>query len=105
MTEPKSQLANICKATGLTFKLHDLRRTFATHATNAGVSYELIQKALNHKSGSVTSGYIIKNVEMMRPVFNTIFKAYTKMWDDETFETYFDPKGYRNPEMVDPNHG
>ena len=99
MTEPKSQLANICKATGITFMLHDLRRTFATHATNSGVSYELIQKALNHKSGSVTSGYIIKNVEMMRPVFNTVFEAYTKMWDEDTFNEYFDPKGYQ--EIVD----
>jgi integrase len=99
MTEPKSQLANICKATGITFMLHDLRRTFATHATNSGVSYELIQKALNHKSGSVTSGYIIKNVEMMRPVFNTVFEAYTKMWDEDTFNEYFDPEGYQ--EIVD----
>jgi hypothetical protein len=79
--------------------LHDLRRTFATHATEAGVSYDQLQKALNHKSGSVTSGYIIKNVEMMRPVFNTIFEAYTKMWDEDTFTEYFDPDGYQ--ELVD----
>jgi integrase len=94
MTEPKSQLAKLCDAVGFKFMLHDLRRTFATHATEAGVSYDQLQKALNHKSGSVTSGYIIKNVEMMRPVFNTIFKSYTKMWDADTFSQYFDPEGY-----------
>ena len=87
MTEPKSQLAKICKATGIHFRLHDLRRTFATHAISAGTSYELIQKALNHKSGSVTSSYIIGNIEMMRPVFETIFLAYSKMYlDDDEYE-------------------
>jgi hypothetical protein len=99
MTEPKSQLAKICEAVGFKFMLHDLRRTFATHATEAGVSYDQLQKALNHKSGSVTSGYIIKNVEMMRPVFNAIFESYTKMWDADTFSEYFDPEG--NEEIVD----
>jgi integrase len=104
MTEPKSQLAKICEAVGFKFMLHDLRRTFATHATEAGVSYDQLKKALNHKSGSVTSGYIIKNVEMMRPVFSTIFKSYTKMWDADTFSEYFDPEG--NEEIVDsPNNG
>jgi integrase len=92
MTEPKSQLARICKATGLQFRLHDLRRTFATHAMSAGVSYELIQKALNHKSGSVTSNYIINNVDMMRPVFDTIFLAFSKMYlDIEEYEELVDP--------------
>jgi hypothetical protein len=31
---------------------------------------------------------------MMRPVFNTIFESYTKMWDADTFSQYFDPEGY-----------
>ena len=88
MTEPKSQLAKICSAVGFKFRLHDLRRTFATHASKAGVQFDLIQKALNHKAQNVTSGYIISNVDLMRPVFDTIFAEYSKYWDAETFQDY-----------------
>ena len=66
MTEPKSQLRFIKAATGLSFSLHDLRRTFATHANAQGVEYENIRRALNHKSGgSVTSQYIISQIETL----------------------------------------
>ena len=100
MTEPKSQLARICKAIGIEFRLHDLRRTFATHATRAGTSYELIEKALNHKSGSVTSSYIIVNIDMMRSVFDTVFLAYSKMYlDIEEYERLVDPEG--SQEIID----
>ena len=102
MTEPKSQLARICKAIGIEFRLHDLRRTFATHATIAGTSYELIQKALNHKSGSVTSSYIIGNINMMRPVFDTVFLAYSKMYlDIEDYERLVDPEGSQERRACD----
>jgi integrase len=102
MTEPKSQLARICKATGIQFRLHDLRRTFATHATMAGKSYDLIQKALNHKPESVTSSYIIGNIGMMRPVFDTVFLAYSNMYlDDEDYEKLVDPEGSQEI-LVDP---
>ena len=34
----------------------DLRRTFATHAHAAGVDFESVRKAMNHKSGgSITT--------------------------------------------------
>ena len=91
MTEPKSQLARICKAVGFKFRLHDLRRTFATHASKAGVQFDLIQKALNHKAQNVTSGYIINNVDLMRPVFDTIFAEYSKYWDEDTYNEYVSP--------------
>ena len=66
MTEPMSQLRFIKAATGLSFSLHDLRRTFATHANAQGVEYENIRRALNHKSGgSVTSQYIISQIETL----------------------------------------
>ena len=94
MTEPKSQLAKICDAVGFKFMLHDLRRTFATHATEAGVSYDQLQKALNHKSGAVTSGYIIKNLDMMRPVFNAIFESYSKMYSKDVWEEYSNPEAH-----------
>ena len=70
-------------ATGLDFSFHDLRRTFATHAQAQGMDYELIRRALNHKSGGgITSQYIITQVETLRPVFQAVADGY---------HTYHDP--------------
>lgn len=102
MTEPKSQLAKICNAVGFKFRLHDLRRTFATHASKAGVQFDLIQKALNHKAQNVTSGYIISNVYLMRPVFDTIFAEYSKYWDAETYQDYIGVGDDEYPEDYEP---
>jgi integrase len=76
MTEPKSQLAAICKATGLKFTLHDLRRTFATHASAFGMSHDIIKRALNHKSGDVTEGYIVPQIDAIRPVFEKVAEGF-----------------------------
>ena len=82
MTEPKSQLRCIKAATGLSFALHDLRRTFATHANAQGVEYEKIRRALNHKSGgSVTSQYIISQIETLRPVFQAVADGYHQYYN------------------------
>ena len=83
MTEPRSQLTRMKTATGLDFSFHDLRRTFATHAQAQGMDYELIRRALNHKSGGgITSQYIITQVETLRPVFQAVADGY---------HTYHDP--------------
>ena len=76
MTEPKSQLAAVCKATGLKFTLHDLRRTFATHASMFGMSHDMIKRALNHKSSDVTSGYIVPPIDFIRPVFEKVSEGF-----------------------------
>ena len=78
MTEPKSQLQRICQASGVNFTFHDLRRTFATHADINGVSYDLIRRSLNHKSGvSVTDQYIQTHIDRLRPVFQAVDDQYT----------------------------
>lgn len=82
--EPKSQIAAITKATGIKFTPHDLRRTFATHAEANGAEFELIRKALNHKSGgTITSKYIIRQVETLRPVFEAVSDAYHTAYDPD----------------------
>ena len=91
MTEPKSQLERVIRATGLKFTLHDLRRTFATHASAQGVNHEMIKRALNHKSGDVTDGYIISRVRELRPVFDAVSEGY---------RDYYDPD-WRNDELVE----
>jgi integrase len=83
MSEPKSQLARIKKATGLEFTLHDLRRTFATHASAQGVTHDLIKRALNHKSGDVTEGYIISQIRALRPVFQAVTEGYHDYYDPD----------------------
>lgn len=47
----------ICRASGLSFTPHDLRRTGATHLGAMGVPDETIDALLNHKSGGVVKIY------------------------------------------------
>lgn len=56
----------IIKNSGVEFSLHDLRRTFATVATEIGVPPYLLKKLLNHRSGDVTEGYVISTAEILR---------------------------------------
>ena len=83
MTEPKSQLKKICDATGVQFSFHDLRRTFATHANANGIPHEEIKRALNHKSGDVTAGYIITKIDSLRPVFDAVADGYHRYYDPD----------------------
>ncbi len=39
------------------WRLHDLRRTAATHMTRLGVERLVVSKILNHAEGGVTKGY------------------------------------------------
>ncbi len=56
----------VVKESGVSFTIHDLRRTFATIAAEMGVPAYLLKKLLNHKSGDVTEGYVISTVEILR---------------------------------------
>ena len=81
MTEPKSQLEKICSFNNISFRLHDLRRTFATHAQANGISLDLIRRALNHKSGGITEGYLLTQIETIRPVFDAVADGYHRYYD------------------------
>lgn len=50
----------------VSFTLHDLRRTFATIASEIGTPPSLLKKILNHKSGDVTDGYVIGTPDVLR---------------------------------------
>jgi integrase len=77
MTEPRSQLKKIITATGVSFSLHDCRRTFATHAKINGLDHDMIRRALNHKSGgSITDSYIQGGIDMARPTFEAVADQY-----------------------------
>lgn len=51
---------------GEEFKLHDLRRSFNTYATNLGIHPYTIAALMNHKSTNVTQGYYCPNYEVLR---------------------------------------
>ena len=61
----------ILKATGIKTRPHDLRRTFATVAKQAGVSFYDIKAMLNHAlPKDPTSGYLIVDAEDFRPAMD-----------------------------------
>lgn len=77
ITEPRRTIELICTATednangypALSFKLHDLRRTFSTMAELAGVGTYALKRLLNHRitqSADVTHGYIYFTADELR---------------------------------------
>ena len=79
LSNPSKTVANIVKASGIEFTLHDLRRTFATHTRMLGLDYDLVRRSLNHKSGvSITDQYIVEQVELIRPVFEKIAEGFER---------------------------
>jgi integrase len=67
LVEPKKSVAWVGKKSGVTFMLHDLRRTFITIAESLDISAYAVKQLVNHSSGGdVTAGYIIMNVERLR---------------------------------------
>ena len=69
MNHRKDVLA-LCKQSGVEFRFHDLRRTFASivnHHLERSLSAYTVKKLLNHASGSdVTAGYIQFGAEDLR---------------------------------------
>jgi len=67
IVETKKFYGRVAKASGITFTLHDLRRTFVTIAESLEISHYALKQLLNHRAGSdVTGGYIIMSVERLR---------------------------------------
>lgn len=59
--------ANIEKASGVSFCIHDLRRTFATIAESLDIPAYALKRLLNHANGAdVTAGYIVASTERLR---------------------------------------
>lgn len=67
LMDPRKHIKHIIEQSGTTFKLHDLRRTFATYAARIGIVGYGLKDLLNHKmTHDVTAGYIAFNVERLR---------------------------------------
>ncbi|MER0171412.1 MAG: DUF4102 domain-containing protein [Nitrosomonas sp.] len=67
ITEQRKQMAKVIKESGVTFTIHDLRRTFMTIAESLDISAYAVKRLANHKmNNDITAGYIIADVERLR---------------------------------------
>ena len=67
IVEPKKLVAKVREASGVSFTLQDLRRTFISIAESLDIPAYALKRLLNHKmSNDVTAGYIITDVERLR---------------------------------------
>jgi len=65
--EPRKLMAQVTKASGVHFTVHDLRRTFITIVESLDIPAYALKRLMNHKmSNDVTAGYIIVDVERLR---------------------------------------
>ena len=104
MTSTKKQLAKIVEASGVSFMLHDLRRTFSTHAARHGIEYEAIKRALNHRGTGVTAQYIQATVETVRPVFEAVARGYLSYFDEDLARQIYEPESYAAAEIEHLQH-
>lgn len=67
IVEQRKQMNFVTEVSGITFTIHDLRRTFITVAESLDISAYALKSLLNHKTNNdVTAGYIIINAERLR---------------------------------------
>lgn len=67
LIEPRRQVQKVTQLSGVSFTLHDLRRTFITIAESLDISAYALKRLVNHKmSNDVTAGYIVSDVERLR---------------------------------------
>jgi integrase len=67
LVEPRAGIQWVIRESGVSFKLHDLRRTFITVAESLDISAYAVKRLVNHKmSRDVTAGYIISDAERLR---------------------------------------
>ncbi len=67
LVEPRAAMRKVIKISGITFILHDLRRTFITIAEQLDIPGYALKQLLNHKDANdVTAGYIISDVNRLQ---------------------------------------
>jgi len=67
IVEQRKQIVRIIEQSGVTFTIHDLRRTFMTVAESLDISAYAVKRLANHKmNNDITAGYIVADVERLR---------------------------------------
>ena len=78
--EPRKVMKKIIDQSGVTFTLHDLRRTFITIAESLDIPAYALKRLLNHKmTQDVTAGYIVMDVERLRAPMQKISAQILKL--------------------------
>lgn len=73
IVEPRKQMQKVTQVSGISFIIHDLRRTFITIAEGLDISAYAVKRLANHKmKQDITSGYIITDVERLRKTMQQI---------------------------------
>ena len=82
ISEPKRIIVAIRQKCGFHFTLHDLRRTFATMAEEAGVRDYTLKRLLNHSGGrDVTAGYYVPDVDALRDPMDKVCRQILNLTD------------------------
>lgn len=80
LVETKKFLLRVSAGSGVSFTLHDLRRTFITIAESLDVPYYALKRLLNHRAtGDVTGGYIVVNAERLRGPVEQVAKRILEL--------------------------
>lgn len=84
MVETKKFLARVSAGSGVSFTMHDLRRTFITIAESFDVPYYALKRLLNHRTnGDVTGGYIVVNAERLREPVEHVSQRILELVDHQ----------------------
>lgn len=85
IVETKRFYARVAKNSGITFTLHDLRRTFVTIAESLDIPHYALKRLLNHRTdGDVTGGYIIMDVERLRRPVSRVAERILELANAQT---------------------
>lgn len=84
LVETKKFLLRVSAGSGVSFTLHDLRRTFITIAESLDVPYYALKRLLNHRAnGDVTGGYIVVNAERLRGPVEQVSARILELADEQ----------------------
>ena len=96
MIEPRKVIAKVINQSGVSFTLHDLRRTFITIAESLDIPAYALKQLLNHSSsGDVTAGYVVIDVERLRKPMQMITDHLLVLMGAKPKAQVFDMKGQR----------
>ncbi len=80
IVEPRKVMDKVISKSGVSFTLHDLRRTFITIAESLDIPAYALKRLLNHKMNhDVTAGYIVMDVERLRAPMQMITDHFLKL--------------------------
>jgi integrase len=80
IVEPRKVMEKVINKSGVTFTLHDLRRTFITIAESLDIPAYALKRLMNHKmSHDVTAGYIVMDVERLRASMQLITDHFLRL--------------------------